>query len=374
MNMVWNYVILLCVVLSQAVVADSAVYPRLETEKISGLVQLKFPPEYSNLNCHATSMVAAGILTVPLPLPNDEVYFSSGCFQEIANPLPGDVGFFTLGEGEDASFQLAAHGFTFIDSDQIFQKANPGWKVNPWEIVNASYPDGILKFFENYVNDGLKLKFGRYQPSPGCFITKTQDWLDKNRQNSLYSKMIQVMEAKAAGRSVVIDPKDFSKMLNETERLLRLGSSVSQEPGISSVDLLHLLHEYLILPEFADQQRVLQNERQPVGVDLIETLKPLIAKSSTVADEVQRIFAASSAEYSLIMIGVYQDSRTVYLRVPEGVDVYGMNESVVGKFNQEQDRYQIYFENAGFESLKVTGADLDGTWTIVFAPKWLLEK
>jgi hypothetical protein len=359
-----------CCLLSAQAPASTVEYPRLETQKINGLVAMKFPPELSNVNCHATSMVATGVLTVLLPLPNDEVYFKSGCFMEVPAPAPGDVGFFV---DDSPPLSFALHSITYVSPSQIFQKENPGWKFNPWEITAINGIKDVPNHFSNYHQ--AKLKWGRYRPGGGCFLTQFQMWIDQNRSSGIYAPMIQVLEERAAGNAnLKADPKSFAPILAETERLSR-ASTLDETQAVFQSNQRHLLHEYLILPEFKAQRAAIESQRLPVGTTIAQYLKQAVAKSKTVSDVVKKIFSAGQTTYTWSNIGLYDTTYTVYLHLPPGADAdtYLVKAEDIESLNKEQSRFQVKFSMDGFIGVDVTGPELDHPWRVLIGPDWLFE-
>ena len=103
-------------------------------------------------------MAVTDILSILMPLGIDPAYYGGACFKVVTDPKVGDFGMF----GYD-SMQLALHTVTLVGDHEIFQKANPGWDRNPWEIISISSTANIKSYFPDKKDSDFK--WARYTPS-----------------------------------------------------------------------------------------------------------------------------------------------------------------------------------------------------------------
>lgn len=282
----------------------------LDLSRIQGLVHAKYPARNSNANCHAAAEVGAGILTVLLSLPQEN------CFQEVKSPEAGDIGFLIDSEG---ALEKSYHSFVFVDSTQIFQKADPGWNVNPFELVSVGDSVNVQDFFRShYPQYGkLQLKWGRYVPSNRCYLTRFQNWISTHRYDKTFGPVIRVAEAQAQGKTVPTDQVYFRSVARDVNKL----SEGSNVPADLRDGVKALLHEYLVATEFEPSRKALVAEKAKTARMIALRYLQAALKNLKTDVEAKSILVASRPRYTWLNIATSDSVNTAYIQLPPGADI-----------------------------------------------------
>ena len=289
-----------------AAIDAGATYPRVERDKIERLVQMRFPFERSQVNCHGTALLAAGIRTT-LMAQDGQILLDANCFDEVAEPLPGDLGIWAYGRPATMIF----HSFLVLGSNQIFEKANPGWTENPFEVVHVARTK-LATHHAQYGGLGgeIALAWRRYHPRPTCALTRFNAWVDVNRASPQFGPMIRTMEAMARGETPGVDAGDF---LRTAANLPRFNS---EDPFEAQLAQLH--REYLWIPQFkAARDELIRVHRTKLAA-LHQHLVASLKKGHLI--ELANLVAASEPVYHFWNVGTYDTAFDGYLRT--GVERY----------------------------------------------------
>lgn len=328
-------------------------------DRVDRLVRMRFPARGSNVNCHGTSMAAIGALSVVVSLPNDESYFSTGCFKEVSQPEPGDVGFFTGG-------RFAFHSFVYLGPSEYFQKANPGWDQNPFERIRST---NIRDYFKSYMDS--QLRWGRYQPAPNCFLTQFQTWLDQYRNDSAYSSIIQVMESDLKGTPIQGKLADFTKAIEllDGEQIPRPARLDGRHLPMRGVDAL--LHEFILRREFEIGRKQLIEKRTGELDQVLQAFLNSVRASPSLSDKLKADLIKARPLYTLDNIALYDNSRSAYFVFPLPDDVHlfrSLDPLSFDKFNLEQNLFHVELIPGELGNSLEIRSLRDGTlWTVQFS-------
>ena len=255
-------------------------------------------------------MFATGVTTVLIGIDTKPKFLENGCFTEVSKPAPGDLGFFILKAGGD-DFYL--HSFAYVDSGHVFHKANPGWDVNPFELIPVDVERSLMTLFADYST--TTLRWGHYAPTPDCFLFRFQDWINRHRVHSRFAAMIQTMEANAAGRPLPASGAPaFTKILRAVDQKLEGRTSVRTDS--LEYPILQVMHEYLMLPQFAESRRSLTSQRLIEAKRILSMVRAALESASGVPAVMKEVLAKSSLSYQTASIALFDTSRVAYLGIP----------------------------------------------------------
>lgn len=336
--------------------------PHLKTSNIEGLVKAKFPPRYSNANCHAAAAVGSGILTVLLSLPQEN------CFQPVDSPHAGDIGFIVDKNGDLAR---SYHSFVYMNSSQIFQKADPGWNVHPFEIVTIERASTMRDYFRNISKyENLDLKWGRYVPSDRCYITRFQNWLSKSRGHSVFGPVIRHLEDRARGVEVDPDQSHFQTIVSQIDKIVQ-----GQEIPVDLRDgVRSLLHEYLIAPGFESARKDLIAEKSTVANELGGAFKKAVLSDKRIAPQIKKVIGASYPRYTWLAVAAPDGIQTAYLELPYQTDV-GRITSAIGKVGSLKSGDFVFQASGQADgSYSVSNSRAGAHWQLKLAPYWFFTQ